>query len=470
MRLIKSKNANINYLAKIVELKEFHSHPNPEVTKLKCAYVDGYNIIVGIDSQPGKYVYFPANSTINPQFLSFANLYRHSEKNSNQQETGMFEDNGRVKAIKLKGCISEGFLLPINTLSNWILDATNISLDDVDCGTEFDSVEHNDKTFWVCKKYIVEHTFNVPKQSKYNKRQKALKRFDRIIDTQFRFHYNTIMIRKEPNVISPDDIIQISYKVHGTSGISSYILTKRPINIIKRIGNWIAGKGFLPYEEVYDYVYASRSVIKNQYYNKNVTPGYYGVDVWNEADKYLRPYLQKGMSMYYEIIGFLPNGNYIQKNYDYGCVPPEKDEPYTPEKHFKVRIYRITITNVDGIIHEFSPREVQIWCKTHGLTPVEECYYGKAIDLYPELVQIVNSEDALINDDWNYQFINRLADDKDFYMEMNSPHCNNKVPHEGLVIKIDNMKSAAWKLKCFAFLNKEQKELDDGIENIEDNA
>ena len=70
MKFIKSKNANINYLAKIVELKSFHNHPNPEVTRLKCAVVDGYNIIVGIDYQPGKFVYFPSGCTINPQFLS----------------------------------------------------------------------------------------------------------------------------------------------------------------------------------------------------------------------------------------------------------------------------------------------------------------------------------------------------------------------------------------------------------------
>lgn len=55
-------------------------------------------------------------------------------------------------------------------------------------------------------------------------------------------------------------------------------------------------------------------------------------------------------------------------------------------------------------------------------------------------------------------------------MEKNSPDCVNKVPHEGLVIKKDDMIARAWKLKCFAFLNKEQKELDAGEENIEDLA
>lgn len=118
MKLIKSKNANINYLAKIVDIHQFHSHPDPEVTKLKCVYVDGYNVIVGIDEEPGKYVYFPTNSQINPNLLTYANLYRHSEKNADNSKTGYFQDNGRVTAIKLRGCVSEGFLLPILTFNN----------------------------------------------------------------------------------------------------------------------------------------------------------------------------------------------------------------------------------------------------------------------------------------------------------------------------------------------------------------
>jgi hypothetical protein len=54
-------------------------------------------------------------------------------------------------------------------------------------------------------------------------------------------------------------------------------------------------------------------------------------------------------------------------------------------------------------------------------------------------------------------------------MECDSPECVNKVPHEGVVIKKDNMESSAFKLKCFNFLNKtEQASLDKGESNIED--
>ena len=242
--------------------------------------------------------------------------------------------------------------------------------------------------------------------------------------------------------------------IHNTSGISAYVLCKKKPTIWNKI------KGCFGAENTsYDYLYASRSVIKNAIETTN-PGGYYGCDIWAEADKIVRPHLQKGMSIYYEIVGFLPTGRYIQKNYDYGCVPPEEGEPFTHEKHFKVRVYRITITNVDGYIHEFSAKEVQEWCKANDLIPVTEYFYGYAKDLY----------NIPVDDNWADTFWDTMANDKNFYMECNSPSCSNKVPHEGLVIKKEDMRSRAWKLKCFAFLNGEQKELDAGEENIEDNA
>ena len=206
-------------------------------------------------------------------------------------------------------------------------------------------------------------------------------------------------------------------------------------------------------------MYASRTVIKNQYYNKNVGNGFYGVDVWKYADAVVRPWLQKGMTAYYEILGFLPNGGYIQKGYDYGCIPPKEGDVYQYGVHFKVLIYRITLTNVDGNVHEFSAREVQQWCKNNGLVAVNQYYYGYAGKLYPHLDP---------QEHWNENFLQLLANDKDFYMECDSPTCDNKVPHEGVVIKVENMKSEAFKLKCFKFLDKEGKALDKGESNIED--
>lgn len=171
------------------------------------------------------------------------------------------------------------------------------------------------------------------------------------------------------------------------------------------------------------------------------------------------------MTAYYEIVGYLPNGGNIQKlgnlACDYGCVPPTQDEKYEHGKHFKVLVYRITLTSITGHVHEFSAREVQQWCYQMGIPPVVEYYYGYAKDLYPDL----NTDEH-----WNENFLQRLANDKQFFMECNSPTCTNKVPHEGIVIKIENMKSEAFKLKCFKFLDAEGKALDKGETNIEDEA
>ncbi len=84
MKLSVSKNANVNYLAKVVKIENFHQHSDPEVTKLKCCNIDGFNIITGIDSEAGLYVYFPTACCINPDFLKYANLYRHSELNADR--------------------------------------------------------------------------------------------------------------------------------------------------------------------------------------------------------------------------------------------------------------------------------------------------------------------------------------------------------------------------------------------------
>lgn len=457
MKFVKSKNANVNYLAKIVDIQNFHSHPNPEVTRLKCATVDGYNIIVGMDYQPGKFIYFPSGCTINPNFLSYANLYRHGDKNADPEKTGMFEDSGRVKSIRLKGTVSEGFLLPASVLLDWIGKEVSlfIHITELESNIEFDSFEHDGKSFWINKKFVVENRHKIYG----NNPIKSGKKFDRVIEEYFPRHYDTLLIRKCPDVIKPNDLISITSKWHGTSSRNGYVLVKKELSFIDKLCNILSGKSWNEEVLVYDYLYASRSVVKNANYNKSITSGYYNCDPWAEADKILRPHLQKGMIIYSEIVGFAPDGGFIQKKYDYGCVPPNPGEAYTYDKHFKIRVYRITITNIDGVVHEFSAREVQQWCQNHGLIPVEEFYYGFAKDLY---------SDILDDENWNKNFIERLANDTRFYMEKNSPDCTNPVPHEGIVIKKEDMHSAAFKLKSFAFISGESKLMDAGESNMED--
>lgn len=193
MKLIVGPKANVNYLAKIVQINQFKPHTDPEVNKLKCCIIDGFNIICGIDSEPGLYVYFPTACCLNPDFLRFANLYRHTELNADPNQSGMFDDNGRVKAIRLRGELSEGFILPAVILENYVLSVTNIELENVTEGTEFDSVSDSGKEFWISKKYVAKRTY-AQGTSTGKITKKVPRGIDKVIDTQFRFHYDRICV------------------------------------------------------------------------------------------------------------------------------------------------------------------------------------------------------------------------------------------------------------------------------------
>ena len=68
------------------------------------------------------------------------------------------------------------------------------------------------------------------RKSAFNKKQKKLNTFDRLVPDQFKFHYDTVLIRKNPYALQPDDLIHLSSKWHGTSGISAYVLCKHPLS------------------------------------------------------------------------------------------------------------------------------------------------------------------------------------------------------------------------------------------------
>ena len=106
--------------------------------------------------------------------------------------------------------------------------------------------------------------------------------------------------------------------------------------------------------------------IKNQYLYKNKQIHYYTTDIWKVGAEEFKSFLQKNMTIYYEIVGYLSDGKMIQKNFDYGCKQGQH------EKY----IYRITITNSDGIVTEWSMLQIQQWCKQNGLKAVPEHYYG----------------------------------------------------------------------------------------------
>ena len=376
---------------------------------------------------------------------------------------GFFNKNGRVRSIRLGGVQSMGYLFTLDELAKYNPNVKNISLNQY-VGEDFDTIE--DKLF--IKAYVP----FVPERrqvSKVEKRNKKIEQFDRMVKGEFSFHYDTAPLPKCIGRLKPSDVVTITSKLHGTSICIGKLHVKTPIKL--PFYKWIWNKfvdltGLFKTHRITDYVIdygnvtASRTVIKNQYINENVSDGYYGVDVWSEYGKLIYPFLSEGMIIYGEIIGYLTDSDkMIQKNYDYGCNKGKN----------KLMVYRITTNNEDGTKHEWNVTEVKEWTeklvKDHPeiadkIHVIDLLYHGTLADLYPNISYM---------DHWHENVLESLRNEKErFNMEKNDPICKNKVPFEGIVLRIDNDEFAeAFKLKCAKFLSKEREEIDKGEVDIE---
>ncbi len=459
MKLTTSKNANLNYLSKIVKIESFKPHPNAD--RLKLAIVDGCVISTSIDTKEGIFVYFPLECQINHDYLSKNNMYRDKTLNSDQEKTGFFEENRRVKCIKLRGVASEGLIMPLSSLTNFTNDSIIENIDVPVQGTEFDTI---DEILFV-NKYVPK--IKLQQGSGGSKRNKEKKYEELIIENQFRFHDDTAMLKKNLFKFKTDTLIHISHKFHGTSGIFCNLLTKKKLSFYQKFLKFIGGNIIT---EEYKKFCSSRKVVKDPTLNKGLTSGYYNIDIWNLSLSVIEPFLQKGMSIYAEIVGYTPDGKMIQKDYDYGCKYDPTIYEYnkmTPQQMydknlFKIFIYRITHTNVDGKVTEMSAKNLQQYCQNYGLVPVIEDFYGTVFSFVTTLCN--HKHGAQDERDFEDLFLNLLSTR---YLERECGYCKNKVPAEGIVIRIDNPEFEAYKLKALAFYERETKELDSGEIDIE---
>lgn len=489
-RFVLTKDANPNYLATICKIGE--TFPIEGADKLVKTVVNGYDIVIGKDHKEGDIVvYFPVESSISDMYLSANNLYERSEfeRNANadavkeylvelekadeEQDTqkaeelsakiksmcGFFNKTGRVRILKLRGQYSQGFIAGVDTLVNY--DAT---LKDTDweslVGTQFNYID--DKEF--CKKYIpnvrnhggANHTPG--NQSIWKKRMKRLKKFNRLVDGQFTFHYDTKMLAEHIGEFTPDMDVDITVKVHGTSIIMSNILVNRKLSWWENIKKFFGFK--VPLTE-YGNVYSSRGVIKNQYINQGATPGYYGCDIYGCVNRDFSPYIEKGMTVYGEVVGYLEDlTSMIQKQHDYGCKTGQ----------WKFMPYRITDTDENGNKVEWEIKDVDAW--THHLVEnhpeladkvlfLNFVYSGRFGDMYPDVPE---------DENWNKNILARMKADRTLIlMEEDEPMCKNKVPREGIVIRIKGDKfPRAWKLKSLRHYGKEAEAHDKGEVDMEE--
>ena len=422
-----SEKSNPNYLAQIVALGNIRPHPNAD--RLKIATIQGNSVIVGLDAKEGDvYVYFPLECAINKEFLSWSNSFSDKTLNNDKEVAGFFNTKGRVRAVKLRGIPSQGYSVPLEKFLSWI-DIDIYSTEWI--GKEFDS--YND--ILICEKYV--SPLVLKNQNKEKKNQKKVVREPKVVDGQFRFHPDTLQLKKSIHNTSPNDYISITRKLHGTSWVASRLLCNKKLTrfekILKRFGIKIQ-------DTHYDLLWASRRVLKNGFLEIGNKDHFYSYDLWEEIAKSVEYAIQDSITLYGEAVGYTKTGAYIQDGYDYGCSTGQ----------FATYVYRITTTNHSGQVYEFSHRQVKDYCEKYGLDMVPEIYYGKAKDLYPELS---------VNDHWHQNFLDRLIGD---YLEKDCELCKSKkVPDEGICLRKDIFDSEIYKLKSFKFLEWETKKLDD---------
>ena len=381
---------------------------------------------------------------------------------------GFFNKYGRVRCITLKGEPSFGFVFGIEEMANFCPEVKELNLEDY-IGEDFDTV--NGELF--VKAYVPPIKPQSEGKGRGEKRSKKLSRFDRLVEGEFAFHYDTAQLAKCMHMFSANDECVMSVKLHGTSAIFSKLHVREPkkIAFYKRVWNWLVDNTglfrktrFIDYNIVYGPVYSSRTVIKNRYINKEVTQGFYSKDVWTEYGDIIYPYLDEGMTVYGEICGYITGcQQMIQKHYDYGCQPGENF----------IMFYRISTIGEDGKKREWEVDEVYDWTvkliermkenndeNYKRVHPIDILYQGTLAELYPELDP---------TEHWNEECLKKMKADKEhFGMEELEPLCNNEVPREGFVLrKIGSELPSAWKLKSCAFAFKEALLIDAGEVDME---
>ena len=451
-----SKNANFKeeYCATIVRIGE--TFPIEGKDRILKTLVNGNPIVIGKDEfKTGDIaVYCGIETCLHELFLHLNSMYEDKELNVDQEKKGYINKHGRVRIVKLGGVPSQGILLhpaSIATFINEPVETVTKFLEE-HIGEDFDEIngERFVQVFVPPVKGV-----NQP-GSKAEKLKKKLDRFKMLIEGSFRFHYDTAQLQKNMSDISPDDVVYISVKVHGTSAIFANILTNVPTNWFKRMWRKYV-KHVQEYDQKYNLVYSSRKVVKNQYINKKQRDGgYYSDDVWGYWAKKLEGLVPQDYCIYCEIAGFTPNGSPIQDGYDYGCSQ-------TAEEKSKMMVYRVTREGKELEIPEVM--EIGRMLKEKLGDCIMEfplMYQGMLYDLYPEIN---------VQNHWHENVLENLKIEKRFGMEMDESLCKTKVPREGFVLrKANDPVSEAWKLKTDKFKFREAKLVDAGKVDMEMDA
>lgn len=463
------------YSAYVTTIKNLRKHPNAD--RLQLGECFGNTVCVSMeytDDQIG--VYFPTDGQLSVEFADTNNLLRKKDADGNNIGGYMDPDKRNVTSIKLRGEKSDGLFLPLVCLEPFG-DISSLKVGDVI--TTFNGHE-------ICTKYIPRRNTRSGHATNGNHTRK--KKVP--IAPLFTEHADTEQLAYNLGAFQAGDQIEITLKMHGTSQRTGYLpvfkgyrctnrIYQAALNAVmsgKKVGAMtqkLADLGLASATPIYDWGYVSgtrRTVLEN------FDGGYYGSNEFREQhSKFFEGKLHKGEEIYYEVVGFTHTGTPIMATADnkklndkefvkqygktttfsYGCNPDGKEgigitERKVPQSDFYV--YRMTMTNEDGDIVEYTPDFMRYRCEQMGCkcVPVmwkgyipEDEYLEECYDCYGEYGTWRSCRKGTPG-----EWIKNIAEQ---YYDGPDPIGKTHV-REGVVVRIVNKpKFCAYKHKNFAF-------------------
>lgn len=373
------------YNAYVTRIKNLRKHPNAD--RLQLGECFGNTVCVSLeytDNQLG--LYFPCDGQLSVEFAEANNLLRKKDDAGNNCGGYMDPNKRNVTAIRLRGEKSDGLFLPLTCLESFGDVST---LKEGDVINTFNGHE-------ICCKYIPRRNHRQGHVSDGNRTRK--KKVD--VAPLFAEHADTEQLAYNLGAFKPGDEIEITLKMHGTSQRTGYLPVFKGYK--RTFKDWLLRREGKP---IYDWGYVSgtrRTVLDNY------DGGYYGSNEFREQhSKTFEGKLWKGETVYYEVVGFTHTGAPIMAEgnneklgkdfvkqygkttvFSYGCDP--EGESFKHEyadcwdgmnvREFKpqsdIYVYRMTMTNEDGAIVEYTPDFMRYRCEQMGVKTVPVMWKG----------------------------------------------------------------------------------------------
>ena len=368
-----------------------HLRPHPNADKLQILTVFYNDTCVSLDVAIGDLgIYFPSDGQLSEEFCEYNHMCR--TKKDGTPDTGYMDPEKRnIKAIRLRGEKSDGIYLPIKCL-----EYTGVDLDSLAPGDPITIVNGHE----VCTKYIPKYVDKPVRERTGNRTRKKKEPTAPL----FKEHADTAQLVYNLGAFKQGDEVEITLKMHGTSQRTAHlpILQGYADTWPCRVGNAFRhvmrkmgcyhGEDVHDGEPIYDYGYVTgtRRVVLDGY-----DDGFYGSNAFREPHaKVFEGKLWKGETIFYEVVGFTTTGQPIMSDasnkklndkefikqygevtrFSYGCRPDlgvwrdvETNE-VVPQSD--IYVYRMTMTNPDGEVVEYTPDFMRYRCEQMAVKTV----------------------------------------------------------------------------------------------------